>query len=102
MANETTILLLGTGPRLAWVRGALEAMRARLPESLPAFHVIDAQPTRELLVLLSGHSALVLVDPIPFAGGPPPQGVPIADAVRAEAQRAIFALELSRRAVRTV
>ena len=45
---------------------------------------------------------LVLVDPFPFVANPPPEGLVGVDAVRTEAERAVFAIELARHAERTV
>lgn len=59
--------------------------------------------TRELLhdLLSRPIDALVLVDHAPFGGGSPPDAT-AAEVVRDRAQRAVLALELSRRAARTV
>ena len=100
-----TILLLGAGPRLAWVRSVLDALHARAPgDAMPEIRVVEGPPTREVLVSLAGVAidALVLVDHSPFAGSVAPEAVAAAEAVRGEAQRAVFALELARRAARTL
>ena len=106
-----TILLLGAGPRLAWVRSILETLcaPAGAPSEIGAeigaeIVVVEGRPTRELLVSLSERpiDALVLVDHFPFADGAVPEAAALAEAVRGEAQRACLALELSRRAARTL
>lgn len=111
-----TILLLGAGPRLAWVRSVLEALCAPaglVPEvgaGIPApgggaeIVVVEGPPTRELLASLADRpiDALVLVDHAPFAVGALPEAAALAETVRGEAQRAVFALELARRAARTL
>jgi hypothetical protein len=102
-----TILLLGAGPRLAWVRSVLQTLYASArPESEPEakFIVVDGPPTREGLVSLADGpiDALILVDHAAFAGHAAPEAAALAEAVRGEAQRAVFALELARRAARTL
>jgi len=100
-----TILLFGAGPRLAWVRSVLDAARAQVrTEAVREVRVVDSPPTRELLVSLAPLqvNALVLVDHFPFAAGPPSVALAPGEALRGEAQRAIFALELARRAARTL
>ena len=96
-----TILLLGAGPRFDWMRAWLQSQPL---EQLVPVKVVVGPPTREELVALSSESidALVLVDHHAFATGSSSDGVSIAEAVRSEGQRAIFALELVRRATRTV
>ena len=106
-----TILLLGAGPRLAWVRSVLETLcaPAGAPSEIGAeigaeIVVVEGRPTRELLVSLSERpiDALVLVDHFPFADGAVPEAAALVEAVRGEAQRAFLALERSRRAARTL
>ncbi|MPZ35964.1 MAG: hypothetical protein GEV13_34250 [Rhodospirillales bacterium] len=89
----------------------LERWRDRLgPEAAakPQIIKVAGVATRTLLQGLVAEpvDALVLVDHVPFAGGPPPAGLtpglPPGEIVRGQAQRAILALELSRRAMRTV
>jgi hypothetical protein len=65
---------------------------------------VHGPPTREELVALAGESidALVLVDHHAFAAGPAGDGQSVAEAVRSEGQRAVFALEVARRASGTV
>lgn len=102
-----TILLLGAGPRLAWVRSVLETLCApagAASEIGAEIVVVEGRPTRELLVSLSERpiDALVLVDHFPFADGAVPEAAALVEAVRGEAQRACLALERSRRAARTL
>jgi hypothetical protein len=105
-----SILLLGDGPRLAWVRSVLDAMRARAPVSaqslsaVPEIRVVEGPPTRDLLVSLAAGTidSLILVDHGLLAAGPPPAAVDPAEAIRGEALRAVFAVELARRAARTL
>src|SRR5215208_7058603 len=105
-----TILLLGAGPRLAWVRSVLDAARARAPVSaqplsaVPEIRVLEGLPTRDLLVSLAAGTidSLILIDHGLFSAGPPPAAVDPAEAIRGEAQRAVFAVELARRAARTL
>jgi hypothetical protein len=96
-----TILLLGAGPRFDWLRAWLQTQP---PDRQVPVKVVAGPPTREELVALASESidALVLVDHHAFAAGPPADGVFTAEAVRNEGLRAVFALELARRAVRTV
>ncbi|NQW55074.1 MAG: hypothetical protein HQ465_27955 [Rhodospirillales bacterium] len=106
-----TILLLGAGPRLAWVRSILETHCA--PAGAPSetgaetgaeIVVFEGPPTHEALLSLTDRpiDALVLVDHFAFADGAVPEAAALAEAVRGEAQRAVLALELSRRAARTL
>lgn len=100
-----TILLLGTGPRLAWVHSVLEAIRAS-SDTLSAsqeIHIIDSPPSRELLISLAGVAidALILVDHAPFATTVLTNDIDPTE-IRGEALRAVFALELARRAGRTL
>lgn len=111
-----TILLLGAGPRLFWVRSVLEVLRTSAglaPEvgaGIPVpgigaeIVVVEGPPTRELLISLADRpiDALVLVDHAPFADGAPPEAAALAETVRGEAQRAVFAVELARRAGQTL
>lgn len=97
-----TILLLGASPRLTWARSFLEALP--LPAGGPPEIVVaEGASTREHLHSLMAEPVddLVLVDHAPFAGSAVPESG-TSDAVREEAQRAIFAYELSRRAARTL
>jgi hypothetical protein len=97
-----TIVLLGASPRLAWARSFLEALP--IPAGAPLqIAVAQGASTREHLHSLIGQPVddLVLVDHVPFAGSAIPESG-TADAVRDEAQRAILAYELSRRAARTL
>lgn len=95
-----TILLLGAGPRFDWLQAWLQAQ----PDGPAPVKVVAGTPTREDLVALASESidALVLVDHHAFAAGLPADGKFTAEAVRSEGQRAVFALELARRAARTV
>jgi hypothetical protein len=102
-----TILLLGAGPRLAWVRSILEALcvpAEPTSEIGVGIIVVEGRPTRELLVSLADRpiDALVLVDHGPFVDGAVPEAATLVEAVRGEAQRAVFALELAHRAGRTL
>ncbi len=98
-----TILLMGRGPRLAWVCSVLDAACARVrTRSVPGLRVVEGPPTRELLAALAALpvEALVLVDHFPFAAGPPADASAPGEVVRGEAQQAVLALELARRAAR--
>lgn len=99
------ILLLGAGPGLSWVGAFLEGATGN-PEigMKPQILVVASPPTRELLLSLVAEpiDALILVDHSPFADGPPPASPSLDVIVRGEAQRAILALELARRAARTL
>ena len=101
-----TILLLGAGPRLAWVRSVLETLRAPAgaASEIAGIVVVEDPPTHERLISLTDRpiDALILVDHAPFADGAVPEAAALVEAVRGEAQRAVFALELSRRAARTL
>jgi hypothetical protein len=91
-----TIVLMGRGPRA-------DAARAILQRLFPGTEIEEAHPSPEAL---ARHSAappalLVLVDPQPFAGIDAAESmaaVGLAELLRAEALRAVFALELARRA----
>lgn len=91
-----TIVLMGRGPRL-------DAAHAILQRLFAGTTIEDATPSPEAL---ARHSAappalLVLVDPQPFAGIDAAQAlaaVGLAELLRAEGLRAVFALELARRA----
>ncbi len=89
------ILVVGQGPRAACAVALLQQAAADVQlESIPSAEA------------LARHAAvppalLVLVDPLPFAAGRPEGPLP-AETLRAEAQRAVFALELARRASRTL
>lgn len=96
-----TVLLMGSGLRAAYARALLQQV-------FPIDGVEETSPSPEAL---ARHSAsppalLVLVDPLPFAVMPtdaaPPPGTLNNDLLRAEALRAVFALELARRAARTI
>lgn len=94
-----------------WVRNVLDRLLGRsgvdAPETPQIVTVVGAF-TRELLHALVAEpiDALVLVDHAPFADGSPPPDLPPdlppAEIVRDQAQRAILALELARRAARTL
>ncbi len=96
-----TVVLMGTGARAA-------CARALLQQVFSTEQVEEAVPSPEALARHSSSppALLVLVDPVPFAvmpadaAGPP--GTLNADLLRAEAQRAVFALELARRAALTI
>lgn len=98
-----TILLLGRGPRLRWVCAVLDATRARTG-SVRELRVVEGPPTPELLASLVALpvEALVLVDHFPFAPSPPLDASVPSDVVRGEALQAVLALELARRAARTL
>lgn len=99
------VLLLGSGPRLVWVRAILEEARASVRlGAVPELRVVDGPPTRELLASLAVPpvDALILVDHFPFAAGPPSDIPASGEVVRGEAQRAVLALELARRAAQTL
>jgi hypothetical protein len=91
-----TIVLMGRGPRL-------DAARAILRRLFADAAVEEANPSAEALARYSAAppALLVLVDPQPFAGIDAAQSlaaVGLAELLRAEALRAVFALELARRA----
>ena len=96
-----TILLLGTGPRFDWLRQWLEGQDA---ERRASIRIVDGPSTREELVAIAGEpvDVLVLVDHHAFAAGPPADGEALVEVARSEGQRAVFALEVARRAARTV
>ena len=90
-----SIVLLGSGPRAAWARALLPATEAvdGVAPSPDALRVLSAQPP----------GCLLLVDPLPFAAeDPAAAALPPPDRLRADATRAVFALEVARRAGRTV
>ena len=97
-----TILLLGAGPRLAWAHSFLESLPTPADNSSEIV-VAEGPWTRERLNRLMAEQidALVLVDHVPFAGTDVSEAG-AAEAVRSEAQRAIVAYELSRRAMCTL
>jgi hypothetical protein len=100
-----TILLVGAGPRLAWARSFLESARAQGPTgAVPEIRVVEGPPTRELLVSLAGETidVLILLDHGPFIVCPPPGALAPGEAVRNEGLRAVFALEVARRAAQTL
>lgn len=102
-------MLLGTGPRLAWVQGVLDGLSAGAGGELRQRIVaVIGPPTREGLAALVAEpiDTVVLVDHAPRVAGPTasagkPGPSPV-EAVRGAAQHAILALELGRRAARTV
>jgi hypothetical protein len=71
---------------------------------VPEIRVVEGPPTRDLLAALAARpvAALVLVDHFPFASGAPADALVAGEVVRGEAQQAILALELARRAARTL
>lgn len=94
------LLVLGSGSRLDWVKVVIEALRgSALLQSPLTYHVVDEAPTRELLVCLSSEviDRVILIDPFPAEEGYPGDREPAWEALRANAQRAVFALELARR-----
>lgn len=101
-------MLLGAGPRFAWARSLLAALAAPADAApgiaAPEIVVIEGPSTREALVALVTLpiDALVLVDHAPFAGTAIPEAPAVTDAMRGEAQRAVLAFELARRAARIV
>ena len=97
------VLLFGTALAVDWVmdfveRAAATVEYARKPQLVP----VQGAPTRELLASLLADpiDALILADHAPFASALPAALSP--DAVRAEVQRAVLAIELSRRAIDTL
>jgi hypothetical protein len=97
------ILLIGFEPAMAWVSGFIERAFAAAKVPLkPQVVVVRAEATRELLASLLAEpiDALILPNHAPFAAGPPAAVSP--DAVRAEAQRAVLAIELARKAINTL
>jgi hypothetical protein len=109
-SSSTRILLLGVGPASAWTRGFLEAEIATA-----AVELVDvsepATPAMLANLLAEPIAALVLVDHRPFAAGLPTPATASTgeasagaalEAVRAEAYRAVAALELARRSPRTL
>lgn len=101
-------MLLGAGPRLAWVQGVLDGLSAGAGGELRQRVVcVTGTPTREALAALASEpiDTVVLVDHVPCADGPATAARPAlspVEAVRGAAQRAILAFELARRAARTV
>lgn len=95
------ILLLGTGPRAACARMLLQ-------RGLGGAVIEEPGPSPEALARYSAlpPALLVLVDPQPFAAAPTdtsnPTGALKTDLLRVEALRAVFALELARRAALTL
>ncbi|MCA0305741.1 MAG: hypothetical protein LCH95_25365, partial [Proteobacteria bacterium] len=90
-----SVLLLGNGPRAAWAR-------TLLPAAPP---VEIAAPSPDALRRLSAAppATLLIVDPGPFAAEDAASAaLPLPDRLRADATRAVFALEVARRAARTV
>lgn len=79
----------------------LDRLAAAADGAKPWIVGVAGTPTREHLLALAAEpvDALVLVDHVPFAAGAVPT---VADAARGEAQRAIVAFELARRAERTL
>lgn len=98
-----TVVLLGAGPRLVWVRTLLASVSAP-PETTPDIRVVEGSPNRDLLVSFDSDKidTLVLVDHGPFSAGQAAGDHSPSDVVRYEGMRAVFALELARRAARTV
>lgn len=99
------IVVLGAGPALAWLRALFEKCGAHSDVAGgPRVTIVDRPVTRELLggLLADPVEALVLADHVPFGNDVRPDPQPPAEALRAEALRAILALELKRRATRTV
>jgi len=97
------ILLLGNPAALAWVVAFMDRAFAAVElAKRPQLVVIQSAPTRELLSSLSAEQidALILAHHAPFASGVPK--TPSSDVVRAEANRAVLAIELARRAVNTL
>ena len=94
---------MGTGHRLAWSRSFLEVLPVSAGAA-PEFVVVEGLPTREFLLSLVALpvDALVRVDYAPFAGTTVPEAATVAETVRGEAQRAVLAFELVRRAARIV
>lgn len=97
----TTILLLGQGPRAAYARALLQ-------QGVAGAAIEETWPAPETLARYSAAPPgfLVLVDPQPFAApavdAAAPPDMLNADLLRAEALRAVFALELARRAGTTL
>lgn len=89
------LLVVGQGARAACAVALLQTVAADVQ--------LEGVPSAEAL---ARHAAapptlLVLVDPLPFAAGMPKAPIP-AETLRADALRAVFALELARRASRTL
>lgn len=99
------IVVSGAGPGLAWLRSLFGEIRA-CPDAASGrrITIVDGPVTQEPLgVLMAGPiEVLVLVGHAPFEDAAQRDTPPSREAVRAEALRAILALELRRRAVRTV
>lgn len=98
-------MVSGAGPGLAWLRTLFE----KSPDGSDAasgrrITVVDGPVTQGLLGVLMAApiEVLVLVGHAPFEAAAQHDSPPSAEAVRAEALRAILALELRRRAVRTL
>jgi hypothetical protein len=119
------ILLLGRGPGFAWARGVVEAALAAAPASKggdakevdakraadteaasspPQLVSVEGPPTPAILSHLIAEpiAAVILADHAPFASGPVPASYTPIEAVRGEAQWALMALEVVRRAPRTL
>jgi len=98
------ILLLGAGPRLSWAREAIQLLLDRTAVSVVSLDVVEGLPTRPLPLTLGSDRPviLVLIDPMPFAAGQPGEDLAHMDAVRGDAQLAVLAIELARRADRTM
>lgn len=99
------ILLCGSGPALAWIHAFFEEASAtgKWGENW-VITAIAGPISRELYASLLGGviDALILADHSPFVDGLPSHEISEREAVRREAQRAVLALELARRAARTV
>ena len=96
-------LLLGSAFAVRWVNDFLQDQIAR--ESLTAeIVVVDQASTRDLLEQLRAKpiDLLVLVEHEPFVNRTAALELPLGDAIRAEAQKAVLALELQRQAHRTL
>jgi hypothetical protein len=97
------MVLVGVAPAVAWVKDFAErAITAVESPQKPQLIVVQAAPTREHLASLLSEpiDALILADHALIVATSPE--TPSRDATRAEAQRAVLAIELSRRAMRTL
>lgn len=97
------VLLLGSLPAVHWVDEFLRDQIARASISAEVV-VVNETPTRDLLERLTAKAidTLVLADHEPFGNSIVPLDSALGDAIRAEAQKAVLALELQRQVQRTL